>query len=114
MNVFQFQTSSCLYVIPLKREGKKTNTVISLRNHDNYVACYKSKSKQCMSEIKVCIITASKKGFTDSFTLNQCSVKFEKMPQLVTQMSILLTLAHNCIQCFQKKWNSSLRNSETD
>lgn len=93
---------------------RKNSTVISLRNHDSYVAYYKSKSKQYLSGIKVCIITASKKEFTNSFTLNQCSVKFEKMPQLVTQMSILLTLAHNCIQYFPKKWNSSLRNSETD
>lgn len=97
-----------------EKEKEKNNTVISLCNHDSYVAYYKSKSKQYLSEINVCIITASKKGFPNSFTLNQCSVKFEKMPQLVTQMSILLTLAHNCIQCFQKKWNSSLRNSETD
>lgn len=67
-----------VYISFLWKEKETNNTVISLRNHDSDVAYYKSKSKQYLSEIKVCIITASKKGFTNSFTLNQCSVKFEK------------------------------------
>jgi len=41
-----------VYISFLWKEKEKHNTVISLRNLDSYVAYYKSKSKQYLSDMK--------------------------------------------------------------